>query len=105
MLDIIFIIIFIFNLILMIYAIEERRIAFTFTSAILWLIMSLFLLQGIEIPYETYNSTSGNIETGVHTIQTNLDPLSYLFSAIAIIMFIITVTFMLEAFQDYRKLR
>ena len=105
MLDIIFIILFIFNIILMIYAIDERRIAFCLASSILWLIMALFLIQGIEIPYEIYNSTASEIQTGVHTIQTNLDPLSYLFVAFGVIMFILTITFMLEAFKDYRQMR
>ena len=105
MLDIIFIILFLFTVILMVYAIEERRIAFCFLTAVLWLILALFLIQGIEVPYEMYNATSGHIETGVHTIQTNLSPLSYLFAGLAIIMFIVTITFILEGFTDYKKIR
>ena len=100
-----YIILMLFTIILMIYSIEERRIAFTLLTSILWLTLALFTIQGIEIPYEMYNSTSGNIETGIHTIQTNLDPLSYVFMALAIIMFILTITFMLEGFKDYKKIR
>lgn len=100
-----FVILMLFTIILMIYSIEERRIAFCLLTSILWLILALFTIQGIEIPYQMFNSTSGNIETGVHTIQTNLDPLSYVFMALGIIMFILTITFMLEGFKDYRKIR
>jgi len=105
MLDIIFIVLFIFNIILMIYAITERNIAFTLLTGIIWLILALFVIQGIELPYEMMNSTSGNIETGTHLIQTNLDPLAYLFAAIGVIMFILFFTFTLEGFQDYRKIK
>lgn len=105
MLDILFVILTLFTIILMIYSIEEQRIAFTFLTAVLWLILALFTLQGIEIPYEMYNATSGNIETGVHTITTNLDPLSYLFSGLAVVMFLLTITFMLEGFLDYKKIK
>lgn len=105
MLDIIFIILMLFNIILMIYAIDERRIPFCFVSAILWLILALFLIQGIEIPYQLYNSSANEIQTGTHNIQTNLDPLSYLFSGLAIVMFIRTITFILEGFSDYKKIK
>ena len=105
MLDIIFIIIFFFTILLMFYGIMERSPAFTILSAVLWLILAALLIQGIEIPYEIYNSTSGNIETGVHTIQTNLDPLAYLFMFLAVINFILFATFTLEAFTEYKKLK
>lgn len=105
MLDVIFIILFIFNIILMIYAIQDRRIAFTIASGIIWFTIALFILQGIELPYQMYNSTSGNIETGVHTIQTNLDPLAYLFMAFGLILFILSFTYMLESMTDYKKIK
>lgn len=105
MLDLIIMLLILFNIILMLYAISERNIAFCFVSAILWLIIAVFMLQGIEIPYEMYNATSGNIETGVHTIRTNLDALSYLFMLFGLIMFILFVTFLLEFFMDYKKIK
>ena len=105
MLDIIAIILILLAIILMIYGISERSIIFTFIAAVLWLIIALFMLQGIEVPYQMYNVTSGNIETGVHTIQNNLEPLSYLFMGFGAILFIVTITFMLEAFSDYRKIK
>jgi hypothetical protein len=103
LLDIIAIILIFLAIILMIYSISERSVAFAILTAVLWLIISLFMLQGIEIPYEMYNSSSGHIETGVHTIQTNLTPLSYLFMGFGAIMFLISITFMLESLSDYNR--
>jgi len=105
MLDIVFIIMFFFTLILMIYSLTERNIALVFLTAVLWLILALFILQGIEVPYEMYNASSGNIETGSHLYRDDLSPLSYLFSALGIIMFILFVTFTLEGFADYKKIK
>ena len=43
----------------------------------------------IEIPYEIYNGTSGNIETHYHIFSSKTSPaLVYIFSAPAIFMFI-----------------
>lgn len=103
MLDIIFILLVFLAIILMVYSISERGIAWVLMDAIFWLILGVFLLQGIEVPYEMFNSTSGNIETGVHTITTNLDPLSYLFMGIAVIMFILFISFILETLYDVKK--
>ena len=105
MLDIILIVLFIFNIILMIYGIKERGIAFTMAAGVIWLILALFVVQGVEIPYEMFNATSGNIETGVHLIQTNLSPLAYLFGAFGLIMFIVSFTYMLESIANYRRIR
>lgn len=105
MLDIIFIIIFLFNLILMLYALTDRRLAFLLATGVIWLILALFIIQGIEIPYEMYNATSGNIETGVHNIQTNLTPLAYLFMGFGVIMFVLFFTTTLETMYDYKKIK
>jgi hypothetical protein len=105
MLDIIMIILILFAILLMIYAIEKQRIAFTLLDSIMWLIIALFILQGIEIPYQLYNVSANKIQTGVQLVQTNLIPLSYLFMALGLLMFILTVTFILEAFADLKKLK
>ena len=105
MLDIIVVILILFAIILMLYSITERSPAFVIITAILWLVIALFMLQGVEVPYQMYNATSGNIESGVHVIQTNLDPLAYLFMGIAAIMFILFVTFAMEMFTDHNKPR
>jgi len=105
LLDIIFIILFFLTILFMYWGMNDRNIAFTILSAILWIILALFMLQGIETSYQTFNATSGNIETGTQIIQTNLDPLAYLFMGIGSIMFILTITFMLEWLTDYKKIK
>jgi len=103
MLDIIFILLTFLAIVLMIYSISERAIAFLLMDSILWLILGALLLQGVEVPYEMFNSTSGNIETGVHTITTNLDPLSYLLQGIAVIMFLLFIIFIVEDYLENRR--
>lgn len=105
MLDVILVILILFAIILMLYSIMERSPAFSIMTSVLWLIIALFMLQGVEVPYEMFNATSGNIESGVHNIQTNLDSLSYLFMGLGAIMFLLFVTFAMEMFTDYKKMR
>ena len=105
MLDIVFILLLFLAIILMLYSLSERNIAFIMFDAVLWLILALFMLQGVEVPYEMFNATSGNIETGVHTIQTNLTPLAYLFMGISAVLFIVFVTMVMETLSDYRKIK
>ena len=60
----------------------------------------LFILgasvMDIESPYSIYNGTSGQIETGYHTVQSDVSPyISYLFSMIGIIMVIYFIGYVL----------
>ena len=103
MLDIIVILLILFAILLLFYGIGERSPAFCLLDTILWLVLSVILLQGIEVPYEIYNSTAAEIQTGVHTITTNLIPITYLFEGIAAIMFILFITFALETLSDYKR--
>ena len=103
MLDIIFIVLILLTIILMLYAISEKNSAFCIITAVLWFILSLFMLQGIEIPYSGFNVTSGDLETGLQVIQNNLTPLSYLFMGLGVIMFLLFVTFTLELFSDEKR--
>lgn len=108
MLDIIFIILVFLAILLLFYAISERGIAFTLMDSVLWLILGVLLLQGIEIPYEMFNATSGKIQTGMHNIYGatgNLEPISYLFMGIGTIMFILFISFILETLYDVKKLK
>lgn len=105
MLDVVLVLLFVFAIIMMIYSISERSAALIMMSAILWLILALFMLQGVEIPYQMFNATSGDIETGVHTIQNNLEPLAYLFMGFGAIMFMLFVTVAMEMFTDYKRMR
>ena len=88
----------------MIYSISERNIAFCLLCGSIWFVIAIFMTTGVEVPYELFNATSGNIETGTH-IVAGLEQLSYLFMGLGAIMFIISVTFMLEFLTDYRKIR
>ena len=105
MLDIVFILLIFLAIILFFYAVSERAIAFTLMDSVLWLILGAILIQGIEVPYEMYNSTSGNIETGVHTITTNLEPISYLCMGIGAVVFILFISFILETLYDVKKVK
>jgi len=105
MLDIIFVLLFFFAVILMLYGLSERNVAFVFLAASLWLILGLLILQGVEIPmYTNYNATTGDFTSGTKNIQTNLDPLAYLFMGLGAIMFIVSVTFMMEYLSDYNRM-
>lgn len=103
MLDVILVLLIVFAIILMFYSISERSAALIIIDAVLWLILALFMIQGVEVPYQMYNITTGNIETGVQVIQTNLEPLAYLFMGLGAIMFILFVTVAMEMFTDYKK--
>jgi len=102
MLDIVFIILALLAIIIMLYSISERNSAFCIIDAVLWLILALFMLQGIDIPYQGYNGTT--LITGVQNVQTNLTPISYLFMGLGAIMFLLFVTFTLELFTDQKKM-
>ena len=103
MLDIIFVLLMMFTIILMLYSIMEKNNAFCVITAVLWFILALFMLQGIEMPYQMFNATSGDIETGTQIIRDNLSPLSYLFMGLGALMFLLFVTFTLELFTDEKK--
>lgn len=105
MLDILFILLMLLTILLMFYSIMEKHITFTVITTVMWFVLALFMLQGIEIPYEMFNATSGNIETGTHVVQTNLIPISYLFMGLGAIMFILFVVFSMETLSDYRKIK
>ena len=106
MLDIIFVLLFFFAVILMLYGLSERNVAFVFLAASLWLILGLLILQGIEIPvYTNYDTATGNFTSGTQNIQTNLEPLAYLLMGLGAIMFIVSVTFMMEYLSDYKRMR
>lgn len=54
-------------------------------AILLWFLLAASI-QEIEIPWQMYNATSGNIETGYHTFSSPISPfLVYLFIAFAIV--------------------
>ena len=103
MLEIIVVILIFLAIILMLYSINERNPAFCITDSALWLSISLFMVQGIEIPYQGFNVTSGNIETGLQVVTSNLSPIAYLFMGFGAVMFLLFVTFTFELFTDEKR--
>jgi len=60
----------------------------TMIGIVLWFVLAASIMQ-IEIPYQIYNSTSGNIETGYHMFTSPISPyLVYFFMLFGIIMMI-----------------
>lgn len=61
-----------------------------FMSSVIWLILSLSQME-IEIPYQMFNVTSGNIETGMHTFSSPISPyLVYFFFGVFVVLQIYT---------------
>jgi len=104
MLDIIFIVLILLAIILMLYAISEKQTAFCIIDATLWFILGLFMVQGIEIPYQAYNVSANEIQVGLQNVTTNLSPISYLFMGLGALMFLLFVTFALELFTDEKRM-
>jgi len=100
MLDWLFIMLLVLTIILTLMSIEFDlgifwNITFITISMILWLLLAASI-QEIEIPYQMYNATSGNIETGYHIFSSPISPyLMYLFFMFAAIMLIYFVGYIL----------
>jgi len=93
MLETIWILLFIFAILLLIMAIEYRNnryleLVFLSIDIILWFILALSNMK-IERPWEMYNVSSNQIETGTHVVTSSVSPyLTYIFSGIAIVVLI-----------------
>ena len=63
----------------------------TLLSTVIWFILAASILE-TETPYQLFNATSGNIETGVHTYSSKVSPeMVYFFQMMAIIMFLFNI--------------
>jgi hypothetical protein len=97
MLDIIYIILFLFALILLFYAIMNRIPFIALLDSILWLILALFTIKGVEVSTMIYNATTGAYDPYLQTIASDdMVYLSYIWMLLGIIMMIFMITFMLE---------
>lgn len=66
---------------------------FLFGSIILWYMLGAAVME-LEYPWEIFNVTSGNVETGVHVFTSEVSIyLSYFFQGIAGIFLILIVGF------------
>jgi len=81
-------------------AIELQNNTFWCSTIILadtfiWFLLAASVLE-IEIPYEMYNATSGQIETGTHIWSSKIAPaLVYFFMMFAVIMMIYGVGYVI----------
>lgn len=100
MLDWLFMMLFVVCIILTLLCIEFDlgifwNTGFITMSIILWYLLAASIMQ-IEIPYQMYNGTSGNIETGYHTFSSPVSPyIVYLFTAFGSIMMIYFIGYIL----------
>ena len=67
----------------------------TIIDILLWYILAAAIMQ-IEIPYQIYNASSSQIETGHHTFTSPISPyIMYFFYMMATITFIYFVAYIL----------
>jgi hypothetical protein len=100
MLDWLFIILLVIAILLVLLVVFEDfgiywDMIFILVSIIIFFTLSASIMD-IETPYSLYNATSGNIETGYHTVQSDISPyLSYLFMFFGAVMVIYLVMYFL----------
>jgi len=93
MLDWLFIMLLVISILLVLLSVEFDlgiywNTVFIIVSILLFFILAASVMD-IESPYSIYNATSGNIETGYHTVQSDVSPyLSYLFMLFGVVMVI-----------------
>ena len=108
MLETIFILLLIFAILLIIFAIEYERNSFWNLVSIvlaipLWFILGLANME-IERPYELYNISSGNIETGIHTVTSPISPyLTYFFMGVGLLLFIYLFAMVYDKYINYKE--
>ena len=100
MLDWLFIMLLVLAILLVLLSVFENfgifwDTTFLILSIILWFTLGASIMD-IESPYTLYNATSGNVETGYHTVQSSVSPyLSYLFMFMGAVMIIYFVGYIL----------
>jgi len=71
------------------------NVIFILTSAMLFYLLAASIMQ-IEIPWQIFNATSGNVETSYHTFSSPISPyLSYLFMLFGSVIMIYFVAYIL----------
>jgi len=92
---IMFILLFFLGIILLVMSVEMEKhpywnLVSGFMSSITFLILSLSQME-IEIPYQMYNVTSGNIETGMQVFSSQISPyLTYFFFGLFVVLQVYT---------------
>ena len=110
MLEIMFYLLLIVAIILIILAIEYRHndfweLIFICLDIPLWFIIAVSNME-LERPWTMYNSTSGNVETGIYTITSPISPyLTYFFMGIGVVVIIYLISVIFGEKGLYRKFR
>ena len=105
MLEIVWMLLFIFAILLIIFAIEYRdnfylQLVFLALDIPIWFILALSNMK-IERPWEMYNVSSEQIETGIHAVTSSSSPfISYIFSGVGISMFIYLIVILVMSFKE-----
>ena len=108
MLDWIFIMLLVIAVLLILMSIEFQENGFwclisIVLSATIFYILALSIME-IEIPWQMYNATSGNIETGYHTFSSPVSPfLVYIFAGLGTIMMIYLVAMTYDKYMEFRE--
>jgi len=104
---IMFIMLLLFAILLMIFSIQLENHPFwnvimAITSVPLWFILGLANME-IEIPYEIYNASSSQIETGSHVFTSPISPfLTYFFVGIGLIMMIYLIAMVFDKWYNWK---
>jgi len=107
MLDWLFIMLLVIAVLLIIMSIEYEGNPFwnlitCILSTVLWFILALGVLR-LDTPYQIFNSTSGNLETGMHSYTVPGDIyIAYIFIALGVLTMIY---FIAMAFDKYNELK
>lgn len=86
MLDMLLVILVLVSVIMMLLAYLHRDPVFALISSITWVVSGLGSLE-IEVPYQMYNVSSQQIETGIQTIES-LSGIGLLFMGFGVVMFV-----------------
>jgi len=110
MIDWLIIIFIIMAILFLLVAVEKMRdrdwfwsFIFTLLDAIIWFILAASILE-VEESYQMFNATSGNVETGIHTVTSKVAPeMVYFFQMMALIMFVVNIAIAFMGISDYLK--
>jgi len=104
-LEIIFILLFMMAILFILLAIDNHdnafwELVFIVMDIPLWFILALSNME-IERPWEMYNVSSSQIETGIHTVTSPISPyLTYLFAGVGLIMMVYMIVVLFGSFYE-----
>jgi len=76
---------------------------FTLLDTVIWFILAASILE-VETPYEMFNATSGQVETGIHTVNSKVAPeMVYFFQMMGLVMLVVNVSILFMGISDFLK--